>query len=1379
MKHTTHHPLFIAFVCSLFGLLVYLGSSQLPIGNATSIDLSDDFNDNSLDATKWSIIAPSSPATITEEGQRLQITVPANTATYNGIASVSTYDFRDKTMEVEVAQPISQAGWTENFIQVVLDSQNYYLVSAGAGSMVFRSMVAGVNDQTILNFDPTAARFWGIRHDQAANTVSLQTSPDGITWTTRKRVTASFSLTAVKFYLYAGAYGTGNSNPGAAKYDNFQVVDSNSRSINAALAVNGAVATASSSYSLSTQPSSTINGDHRGLNWGNNGGWADASPGSFPDWVQIDFEGNKTINEIDVFSLQDNNASPVEPTESMTFSLYGLSGYEVQYWNGASWLNVPGGAVTGNNLVWRKFTFTPLTTSKIRVLTNAAADGYSRIVEIEAFTTIIHPLAAQWQFDEGSGTTVNDSTGFGSTATAQSATWTTGRVGTGAMDFNGATSYATVNSAAPLVSISNNFTLSFWAYPRSTHEIDPEVTGGAAGVYGQRYVYGPNWYSNGDAGAGVSVGTNGISVYEHAATYMPATLVYQATLSGWTHIVVVYKNKQPKLYVNGVLVRTGLTSPKNSVHIQPWNIGGTSYGYFDGKVDELCVYKDSFTAADVQALYNTYQASNNGGTMSLESVTTGPFSNIQFFRQENGTDIANFGVAGLRNNGFGTLWVANMPLQIKKAYLYWHGSNNSVEGNLGGTLYVNGTQVQGTFLGKSSDNTWGYPNTVAWRSEITSMVNGNPNKSYFLSNFDNYPFFNPNGASLIILYSDGNSGNDFDVTIYNGNDGNSHSSFDSDGWYAPMSGIEYNTGQAFLDMHVADGQSVWNDNDVSLNNLSFLQGNWFQGATVPWGDGFFRLDGLWDIHSFNITSYLHAGPNSVTITSPALGVTPPLKDGLNLIVAVVKVPAVREVKLVTWEVINSPLTNNPNAGGGLRMYPDQRASDPNMRTVRVRATTTLGAGQNVFFKAFDLDDPSTNLAPVDTNGATGLDNRGSPQTGSLAAASVPTDSNGVATVVFTTSMHPGDNFMVAASKDSSYLNGVVVNGITLRDSANNPLPTVKAKATVMLTVWRKIHLEIDSMGTVDFNIPFGDVASIQPDYVFCGQPTQCPDFTRHHVGLMTDFPGYLEDHIDENRFDYNQGRLVFDHNESYAVQDVYDFGGTVEISTPNQLTPIGSHFELIDDDDYNDNDSPNDGDMGEDVNELTETFSLVQESDNPATNIFAPAYITPVRDGGGSNANNSSNVPFALNVPEGNNWIDAQINYGQNAVGSDSFWVCYIQLAYQGDVTEDNDVDEEGATGGITLAFGLSDNTTSELDVPRGADASLIFLEVMSDHARENFSDWRQRTVPHEMGHQFGIFGHTESNPLFGIMNANGLQSFAPQHLNILRWRVHSPGLTN
>ncbi|HZE69754.1 MAG TPA: hypothetical protein VE135_09545 [Pyrinomonadaceae bacterium] len=41
----------------------------------------------------------------------------------------------------------------------------------------------------------------------------------------------------------------------------------------------------------------------------------------------------------------------------MTFSSYGLTGYDVQYWNGSAWTSVIGGGITGNNKVWKKFTF--------------------------------------------------------------------------------------------------------------------------------------------------------------------------------------------------------------------------------------------------------------------------------------------------------------------------------------------------------------------------------------------------------------------------------------------------------------------------------------------------------------------------------------------------------------------------------------------------------------------------------------------------------------------------------------------------------------------------------------------------------------------------------------------------------------------------------------------------------------------------------------------------------------------------------------------------------------------------------------------------------------------------------------------------------------
>ena len=99
--------------------------------------------------------------------------------------------------------------------------------------------------------------------------------------------------------------------------------------------------------------------------------------------MQIDFSGYKTIDEIDVFTLQDNWGGPSEPTETMTFSQWGLTGYDVQYWNPdtSGWVTVPGGSISGNNNIWRKFSFAALTTTKIRVLCNASTDGYSRLTE--------------------------------------------------------------------------------------------------------------------------------------------------------------------------------------------------------------------------------------------------------------------------------------------------------------------------------------------------------------------------------------------------------------------------------------------------------------------------------------------------------------------------------------------------------------------------------------------------------------------------------------------------------------------------------------------------------------------------------------------------------------------------------------------------------------------------------------------------------------------------------------------------------------------------------------------------------------------------------------------------------------------------------------
>ena len=155
--------------------------------------------------------------------------------------------------------------------------------------------------------------------------------------------------------------------------------------VNVALAANGGIASASSVLGANYPASGAINGEHRGLGWGSGGAWSDGTQNASPDWLEVRFPGMKLIEEIGVFSMQDNYSAPIEPTPATTFAYFGLRGFEVQYWDGVDWLTIPSGVVTTNNLVWRRFVFAPLTTSRIRVFITAALNGYSRVMEVEAF----------------------------------------------------------------------------------------------------------------------------------------------------------------------------------------------------------------------------------------------------------------------------------------------------------------------------------------------------------------------------------------------------------------------------------------------------------------------------------------------------------------------------------------------------------------------------------------------------------------------------------------------------------------------------------------------------------------------------------------------------------------------------------------------------------------------------------------------------------------------------------------------------------------------------------------------------------------------------------------------------------------------------------
>ena len=246
-----------------------------------------------------------------------------------------------------------------------------------------------------------------------------------------------------------------------------------------------------------------------------------------------------------------------------------------------------------------------------------------------------------------------DSMGTNSGALVGGVTFATGEVGQ-AFNFDGFTGYVT-NPVAILPAVSNSFTVEFWAWPTGNRANTPQSTTGIAGISNQRYAIFPHQpIGTPAAGVGVSVGTNGISVFEHADTYLPSLLVYNAAISGWTHIAVVYNNKQPSLYVNGVLVGTGLTSPR-SASFASTGLGedGHGYGYYSGLLDEVSIYDRPLSTVEIQGIYN---ASSSGKCTMRPAIVSQP-SNQSVFPG---------GTAGISVSASGT-----QPL----AYQWFQGAN--------------------------------------------------------------------------------------------------------------------------------------------------------------------------------------------------------------------------------------------------------------------------------------------------------------------------------------------------------------------------------------------------------------------------------------------------------------------------------------------------------------------------------------------------------------------------------------------------------------------------------------------------------------------------------------------------------------------------------
>jgi hypothetical protein len=574
---------------------------------------------------------------------------------------------------------------------------------------------------------------------------------------------------------------------------------------------------------------------------------------------------------------------------------------------------------------------------------------------------------------------------------------------------------------------------------------------------------------------------------------------------------------------------------------------------------------------------------------------------------------------------------------------------------------------------------------------------------------------------------------------------------------------------------------------LHVTGITFSSGEFSSSVQVPFDVPF----GQGNTASFNVsftpaTSGLRQGTMQIASNAPTAIVS---LQGSGMLVPPPKIAS------VSLRAIASLLDNNPNASGGLRIFPDKQfpGDTINRRQVQVSAALTASTpGVTVYFRSFDIDDPSSDSAPIDPNGPAGNDNRGSPNCGTLTYfaigsavcnASVMTDSNGLATVIFEVTMQPGDNFRVAASLDQNYLAGAIAYGVSIMDAGGTVIPP--EQVSELLTVWRRVHVEVDTMGPVSGNSVRGTIIGVQTD--------SQTELTIDH--LLT------ANGESKNRF--ANGKIVIDTVGMFRVVSSGKTSLKVDGVIRNAVAK-GKSFTLYDDDNFDSSANGNwqalDGDIGKAVHELPQTFALMQDSDDPNANILGPAYIRPVYDGGGTLANNSSTIPFTLNIGGSStdsttlaNAVQTQLDLGQSScvhdgttsegpcVEANDFWVVYVQLAYQYASSFDNDPDGEFTQSGATRTFvgQLADTIPADCSaVPVGGTGSLVFLEVARDHDVNLGTGTliRRRVAAHEVGHQFGLHGDTPTG--FGIMSLDPNQPlrFVDQHLHILRCRVSSPG---
>lgn len=153
--------------------------------------------------------------------------------------------------------------------------------------------------------------------------------------------------------------------------------------------------------------------------------------------------------------------------------------------------------------------------------------------------------------------------------------------------------------------VTNSFSISLWIKTNKGISLIGEAKSGyPAQSRGHNLIIPPNHggFEGNKAGCGLSVGTNGLMVLEHAHAHYTSVLTTQKPMLNWNHIVISWDNSQATLYINGAFVKTGLES---LMKVFPSSfIGGNHWGdQTQAEIDDVRFFNSSLNKSQVASLY--------------------------------------------------------------------------------------------------------------------------------------------------------------------------------------------------------------------------------------------------------------------------------------------------------------------------------------------------------------------------------------------------------------------------------------------------------------------------------------------------------------------------------------------------------------------------------------------------------------------------------------------------------------------------------------------------------------------------------------------------------------------------------------------------------